>query len=130
MSFLEVESYWMQRAATQIPSGAVIQFTISSLINPPTMRPTASIEYYALNPSGAILEQQTKGMPVVNTVQGLLSSCKNGIVPSTKTLGQTVPYILTLTPNNYDQNLQVQLTVPPEITIPSSITCSGISGIY
>lgn len=89
-----------------------MQFTIKNLINPTSFKPTLSIQYFALNASNLILEQQTEGMPVVNFGGGSLNQCSTGIVPTIKTLGQTTSYTITITFINYVMNANIIIKVP------------------
>lgn len=113
-----------------VAAGSQFDFTINTLGNPISLAPFTmqSVSYvdssnYQINSYAA-----ATSIAVQNTQAGILTGQTLG--QSSTVAGATATYTFTFTPANaIPQNANIQVVYPSTITVPSTITCMGLTGI-
>ena len=92
------------------------------------MQPTySSITYQVSTEDLDVIETQDYGLVITNTEPGLLNHLKNGLHPSDFRQNADSNYTFLLTPKNYQQNMEILLTLPDEIVFSGpEIKCYGL----
>jgi hypothetical protein len=69
------------------------------------------------------------GLVIENQARGRLSNLTTGVTPSYWETKQAADYTVEFAPVNFEQRMQILITVPDTITIPDEIICHGKSGL-
>jgi len=126
---LKLQSSEEKEGPLRIESGQVLMMRITGMVNPPSFKPTESIRYSVKSRDFDVLEFQHQRNGLQNTKPGALSSKNNGIVPDTFKQGAAAKYTLELRPINYEQNMKIYVTLPPQVTFATKkVNCAGLSG--
>jgi hypothetical protein len=114
----------------QISQGEEFIFRVSNIKNPPSFQPTTeSINYSVYTANGVLMEDLTEGFPIINNVPGDLSQYQNGLLPGDFRSSFETNYTLEVYLENYEQNMNIILTLPPEISFATdTIVCEGLQG--
>ena len=101
---------------TQIDPGEIFRFRVTNVKNPTSFEPTyESIRYSVYTADKILIEDLQEGFKITNTEPGPLSLYKNGLLPDDFRASFETNYTLEVFLLNYKQNLNIILTLPPEI---------------
>ena len=114
----------------RIDEGEEFRFRVTGVKNPPSFQPTpASIAYSVYTASGILIEDLTEGHPITNTEPGELSRYRNGLLPGDFRSSFETNYTLSVYVANYKQNMNIILTLPPEVAFATdTLSCEGLAG--
>ena len=117
-------------STNRIEPSEEFKFRITNIKNPPSFEPTGdSIIYSVYTSEGILVEELSAGYQITNTEPGPLSHYKNGLLPDDFRASFETNYTLELYLANYKQNLDIVLTLPPEISFATdTIKCYGLQG--
>jgi hypothetical protein len=98
--------------------------------NGPSFRSSDSIKYEVIQKDGAVIESRYDNNKIVNVIPGELNSKTSGIVPSNFKQGAPANYTLEIAPTNYEQNMDMIVTLPKEISFTGDdLKCIGLKGV-
>ena len=108
-------------AITQISAGSMITINFTNVLNPPSYRQTPnSFSYEVYTSSGYLIERKNSGFQVANNLPGLLSHSTTDVHPFDFTFNAFTDYIVSFVPKNYEMNMYILITVPSQVSFPTS----------
>ncbi|CAI2372672.1 unnamed protein product [Moneuplotes crassus] len=113
-----------------VSEGTQFDFTINTLGNPGSLAPVAMISAKLIDTNDNNVSGYTtiSSVTIQNNRAGALTGQR--LQQSVTSAGQESTYTFTFTPTNpVPQNSKLELIYPSTYTIPSSITCMGLTGI-
>jgi hypothetical protein len=113
-----------------VASGTQFDFTINTLGNPISLAPYSMQSVKLTDSSGNNVNTYTtaSSITIQNTMAGTITS--QSLSQDTVVAGATAVYTFTFTPANpIPQHAKLELVYPSTVTVPTSITCTGLSGI-
>lgn len=103
--------------------------TFSNIRNPPSLKQTSTFKIYVRGSTGSIINYIQSGVTITMNTSATVSSYS--VSPNSLTVGDITPYTLTISHSIpiHTANDYAIITIPSLMSLPSSLSCTALSGI-